>query len=315
MLTTGGVIALDGNSFGVPAQPSIAEALAALPQVTRGAGFGADIDAAHEVMLAPDARQEHREAALLAWLEQARPCSYGRFVARIGHPSSTRRRKGLDLCWILESDLARGHEHVAAKVWTARAAWKRRAVKGESSAFLIVFSDRRLAFARPSRQLGEICRTLAGTYLSECAPVDYGTVYAEALPLRRPDGSVSLFKAGTRLLYTGAHGGRWYERRIPGGVAISVNSPGHYAHSLGLRGVTPGPGAASAPYRVDVLVPRGIVGDDAGHPREESSGALRLDCLTPREFSVSDPEHGWSSGLPIGDDAVLTNPWEPVGAV
>ncbi|MGW2368082.1 hypothetical protein ACWCZ5_21170 [Streptomyces sp. NPDC001667] len=297
----------------MPARPSIAEALEALPQTGRRTGSGPDIDAAHEEIFAPDARQEDREVALLSWLDQARPCSYGRFVARIGHPPGGRRRKGLDLCWILEEDLAQGHDHVAAKVWTARAAWKRRAVNGESSAFLIVFSDRRLAFARPSRQLGELCRALAGTYLSECAPVEYDTVYAEALPLRRPDGRVSLFKAGTRLLYTGAHGSARHERRIPGGVAISVNSPGHYAHSLGHRGFVPGPEAASAPYRVDVLVPRGIAGDDAGGWREAGAEALRLDCLTPREFSVSDPEHGWSSGLPIGDDAVLTNPWEPVG--
>ncbi|MFI1798655.1 hypothetical protein ACH427_15080 [Streptomyces sp. NPDC020379] len=294
------------------AQPSVVEALEALPRTARGAGLGADIDAAHEEMFAPGARQEAREAALLAWLEQARPCSYGRFVAKIGHPSAARRRRGLDLCWILEDDLARGHDHVAAKVWTARAAWKRRAVNGETSAFLIVFSDRRLAFARPSRELGELCRALAGTYLSECAPVAYDTVYAEALPLRRPDGSVSLFKAGTRLLYTGAHGSARPERRIPGGVAISVNSPGHYAHSLGHRGFVPGPEAASASYHVDVLVPRGIVGGD-GDRRGTGDEALRLDCLTPREFSVTDPEHGWSSGLPIGDDAVLTNPWEPVG--
>ncbi|MGW1073995.1 hypothetical protein [Streptomyces sp. NPDC002537] len=303
----------------MPAWPSVAEALEALPQVARTTGFGADVDAAHGEMFGPGVRPDEREAALLDWLDRAKPCSFGRFVARVGRGAGVTKRNRIDFCWIHEEDLDRGHDHLAAKVWTARAAWKRRAIKGESSAFLIVFLDRRLAYARPSRQLGEICLALAGTYLSECAPVEYDTVYAEALPLRRADGGPALFKAGTRMLYTSAHGGPHHDRRIPGGMAISVNSPGHYAHSLADRGLAPGPGVASARYRVDVLVPRAL-GHDGTWLTARTRGAgvaepeaLRLDCLTPREFSVSDPEHGWSSGLPIGDDAVLTNPWEPLG--
>ncbi|MCC3770923.1 hypothetical protein [Streptomyces sp. UNOC14_S4] len=295
----------------MPTQPSVTEALEALPQVAPGTRFGPDIDTAHEGMFAPGAGREEREAVLWAWLDGAEPCSFGRFVERIESGANAAKPGSVDLCWIGEDDLARGHEHLAAKVWTARAAWKRRAIAGECSAFLIVFTHPRLAYARPGRRLGELCLALAGVYLSECAPVEYDTVYAEALPLRRANGGTALFKAGTRMLFTGAHGGPHHERRMPGGVAISVNSPGHYAASLAERGQEPRPGAAAVPYRVGVLVP-GAYGQGAG-PRSASEG-LRLGCLTPREFSVSDPEHGWASGLPIGDDAMLTNPWEPVGS-
>jgi hypothetical protein len=278
------------------------------------------------VLLAADARQEEREAALIAWLGRSQPCLFGRLAARAWQGPGAAQGPGLDICWVLADDLARGHEHIAAKVWTARAAWKRRAVTGQSSAFLIVFNDERLAHALPGPRLDDLCLSLADTYLSEWAPVQCDTVYAEAVPLHQADGTLALFKAGTRLFRTGAHHRPQDDRRFPGGVAISVNAPGHYVHSLVARGLAPDLGAAMelvresaraaaqesgrplaapATYRIDALL-RQDAGGDPGP-------SLRLDRLTAREFSVRDPDHGWSHGLPVGDDALLTNPWDPVG--
>ncbi|MBT2383467.1 hypothetical protein [Streptomyces sp. ISL-11] len=354
------MIALDGNRSRLPERPALREALAALPRAAAGDGFGPDIDAAHEVMLAPGTGREAREAALLAWLRRSQPCLFGRLAARAWKGAGASKGLGLDICWILEDDLDRGHDHLAAKIWTARAAWKRRAVTGQSSAFLIVFNDERLARALPGPEFAELCRSLADAYLSECAPVEFDTVYAEAVPLHQADGSLVLFKASTQLFYTGAHQRRNHDRRIPGGVVISVNAPGHYAHSLVTRGLAPDLGAAmefvretaartignggighpsglgsswhnapgdgcpagrdtfSAAYQIDVLVQKDVVSDRTprltGHHEDEIWPSLRLDYLTAKEFSVGDPDHGWSNGLPIGDDALLTNPWEPVVA-
>ena len=46
-----------------------------------------------------------------------------------------------------------------------------------------------------------------------------------------------LFKGGINLFYPSAHRTLNHDRRIPGGVMISTNSPGHYATSLVTRGV------------------------------------------------------------------------------
>lgn len=351
------MIALDGKTT-LPARAGLAEALAALPQDTGATGFGADIDAAHEVLLAPDASAEERETALLGWLRRSQPCLFGRLAARSWQGPGASKGLGVDICWFRPEDLARGHAHLAARIWTARAAWKRRAVTGQSSAFLIVFNDERLARALPGPEFADVCRRLADTYLSEWAPLAFDTVYAEAVPLEQPDGSLALFKASTQLFYTGAHQRRNHDRRIPGGVVISVNAPGHYAHSLVTRGLVPDLGAAmdfvrdnahrtignggighpdrlasswhnptapgcpadtfSATYQIDVLVQSDVVGDDThrlgAHREEETWPSLRLDYLTTKDFSVGDPDHGWSNGLPIEPDALLTNPWEPVVA-
>ncbi len=45
-------------------------------------------------------------------------------------------------------------------------------------------SDKKLAFAKPSHELLEVCRRFAELYLIEHAPLEYGTVYTESMPLK-----------------------------------------------------------------------------------------------------------------------------------
>ncbi|MFB6556489.1 hypothetical protein [Streptomyces sp. NPDC056405] len=207
-----------GNS---EASDRLAELLKKLPQDQQavGRGFGSDIDEAHGVLLDPTAGPDARTRAFTEWLRRHQPCLFGRLAARQGQGVTAAKGLGMDFCWIDDTDLAYGTEHVTALVQQERRRWKERAARGESSAFLVVFNSRTLAHAAPSSQLAELCGVLADTYLVEQAPVAVDTVYTEAVPLRCPDGRTRLFKASTQLFYTGAH-----ERRNHAGASPAASS-------------------------------------------------------------------------------------------
>jgi hypothetical protein len=208
-----------------------------LPQRDPGQSFGADIDAAHEVLLGPTASSAAREAALRAWIQRSQPCLFGRLAARDGGDKPAPKGLALDIIVIDEADLLRGDLHTAAVIQRARLRWKTRASLGASSAFLVVFNSARLARALPSEELASVCQHLAGLYLHEVGVVSRDVVYTEAVPLHGDDGSWRLFKASTQLFYAGAHLMRNHDRRFPGGVAIIANAPGHYARSLLRRSI------------------------------------------------------------------------------
>lgn len=204
-----------------------------LPQLPPDTDFGDDIARAHEVLLADGAAsEEDRRAALLRWVARDQPCLFGRLATQ---GAEGPKGLGADLCWITEEDIARGRDHVSGRIQEARRAWKDRAEQGVSSGFLIMFNSPRLAYARPGPELVEVCLELSNLYLVEHAPIEPDVIYTEAVPFRRSDGALTLFKAGCNIFYTGAHRTVNHDRRLPGGLMFSMNSPGHYANSLHRR--------------------------------------------------------------------------------
>lgn len=217
---------------------SLEEIIDSLETYAEDMSFGRDIDAVHRVMFDSGADHQARDKAFLDWVARYQPCLFGRLGAR--------RSKGVtfDLCWIDGEDIRAGDWHVMEKIQTARRAWKDRAAEGLSSGFLIMFHDARLARARPGHRLLDACQRAAELYIVEHAPLQRETIYNEAVPLRR-DGSYGLFRAGVNIFYSGAHRTLNHDRRVPGGLLISVNSPGHLANSLVMLGM-----AASLPEAV-----------------------------------------------------------------
>jgi hypothetical protein len=194
--------------------------------------FGEDIDAVQRALLDPAVGIDQKHSNLRSWLSRHQPCLFGRLGAR--------GLKGIDfdICWIDERDLVDGEVKICRKIQNARRAWKDRAAEGMSHGFLIMFNLASLAFARPGERLLEVCGRLANSYLVESAPILNDTIYTEAIPLRTSDGWL-LFKGGINIFYTGAHRTLNHDRRVPGGLLISVNSPGHLANSLFMRGLAP----------------------------------------------------------------------------
>ncbi|MEV6279948.1 hypothetical protein [Nocardia sp. NPDC051832] len=216
----------------IPAGLSFA-ALDSLDRYPPGTSFGADIDTANEVLLS-DADEAVKRAAFLDWAARHQPCVFGRMATKSGAPA---RGLAMNLCWVSEQALAAGPRAVATQIAADRRLWKEQAARGRSSAFLVIFNSRQLAYARPSPAFTEVCTTLASLYLTELAPIEADVIYTEAIPLRGHDGVLRLFKGSVQLFHTGAHLRRHHDRRIPGGVMISVNGPGHYANSLVAQGL------------------------------------------------------------------------------
>lgn len=212
-------------------EESLAGVIKSLPQLPSDTSFGEDIDQANEILLSDDVDEDAKRDAFFKWAGRSQPCIFGRLASRGS------KGLGIDMCWIHEWEIDRGRDYVAAKIQEARRAWKDRAERGESSGFLIMFNSRQLTYAQPSQELVDLCVDVSNLYLVEHAPIEPDVIYTEAVPLRREDGQLTVFKAGCNIFYTGAHRTVNHDRRIPGGLMFSMNSPGHYANSLVLRGV------------------------------------------------------------------------------
>jgi len=207
------------------------ELLRAVPSVSGSASLGRDIDEANAVLLDPSIPDELKIARFRCWASRHQPCMFGRLGARnVGGIK-------YDFCWINSDDLRSGASHVASKIQQIRQQWKLRAAEGLSHGLIVMFNAPELAFAKPGPQLVQLCRALCDLYLVEHAPVSADTIYTESVPLRGSDGSVSCLKGGINVFYSTAHRTGNHDRRIPGGIMISVNSPGLLAHSMVKRGL------------------------------------------------------------------------------
>jgi hypothetical protein len=219
-------------------QGTLSSQISALSQLTRDTSLGKDIDEANEVLLDPAVDEEAKRAELMRWISRSQPCLFGRLGAHGAKGPAASKGLGINVCWISEADIEKGSDHVSAKIQRERRQWKDRAETGNASGFLIMFSSADLAYARPSAELVEVCLAVSDLYLVEHAPIQADVIYTEAVPLRRADGQLTVFKAGCNIFYGGAHRTVNHDRRLPGGLMFSVNSPGHYANSLALRGIT-----------------------------------------------------------------------------
>ena len=204
--------------------------LADLPQLDASADLGPDVMEATKTLLDDAAGEIEKEACFRKWASRFQPCLFGRLGAKnVGGIA-------FDLCLITRNDLSSGSDHVRRKIQRARTAWKDRTTDGLSSGFLILFNATELCRAQPGIALMEACRVLSDLYLVEHAPVNPDVIYTETLPLRGHDHQLRAFKGGINVFYASAHGTRNHDRRVPGGLLISVNSPGHLANSLVKRG-------------------------------------------------------------------------------
>lgn len=220
---------------------SLADMLEALPTATEPRSFGPDIDAAHQTILDPARSHAERCDAFLAWAARHQPCLFGRMASR------GLRGIGLAVCWLDDADIAQGDGHLRARIQAARRSWKAQALEGGPSGFLVMLNSRRLAECPPSDALVEICRHVSDLYFVEFAPVEPDLIYTESVPLRTD--RVRLYKAGANLFYSSAHGTQNHDRRVPGGLLISINSAGHWANKMVATGA-----AASLSEAVDQVM-------------------------------------------------------------
>jgi hypothetical protein len=204
---------------------ALKEALDQLPQLPKALDWGSDVNEANQKLFSEISKEEKCQV-FLDWAAKYQPCMFGRLGAK--------QSKGIayDMVIVDDDDLNRGEGHVEAVIQAARRAWKEKALQGLSHGFLIFFNSPRLAFCEAGDELLDITLKLTGLYLVESRPIKTDTIYTEAVPLRSEDGFIRLFKGGINVFYTSAHRTPNHDRRIPGGLLVSTNSPGHLANAL-----------------------------------------------------------------------------------
>jgi hypothetical protein len=248
--------------------PTLLDRIHELPQYPPDHSFGEDIDAVHELLLDDRLPHDRKKAALLRWLETHQPCLFGRLAARGARGAKGAKGLTIDVFWIDEGDLRQGEGHLREQVSQARRGWKDRAERGLTSALLLMYNSRSLAYAKPSTQFAAVSRQLVSIYLDEVGEVSSNVVYTEAAPLRMNSGDIQLFKCSMQLFHSGAHLMRHHDRRVPGGVALSLNAPGHLTWSLAQRGPMTLNEAADFVKRNAVLT---IGNGGIGHPAKLAS--------------------------------------------
>lgn len=194
----------------------------------REKSFGDDIDLANKEIFHLSSSADESCISFLNWVARYQSCLFGRMGAR--------GAKGINynICWITSTDINEGDNHLREKIQQARRDWKDLASEGLSSGFLIMLNDVRLVLAKPGFEFLEVCKRICELYLIEHTPIESDVIYTEAIPLGSDD-SLGIFKAGVNIFYSSAHSTLNHDRRVPGGVLLSTNSPGHLANSLVIK--------------------------------------------------------------------------------
>jgi len=191
--------------------------------------FSEDIEATQAILFNPRYNKSRKISVYRRWLETNQPCVFGRVAAK---------NKNVFICLLEEHEILRmkkGDADLRDTIQDHRQVWKRYAVEGLSSSFLILLLSRSLVNKEPGDRLKEICRRLLELYM-ELDRIDDDTfrTQREYLFLRKSGAANSkLLKFSTlpNIFCAQADGRWWHDHRTPGGVMVTSNALGHFIHS------------------------------------------------------------------------------------
>jgi hypothetical protein len=184
-------------------------------------GFKPELSEALEIVHSPDAPNDLVVSTLNTWVSKYQPCLFGRIAAKQGL---------IAYCLLRDEDLTTD-EQVERKIQEARLAWKRLAIDGRASAFIVVLLSARLANAVPDETVKRIALRVCSLYLREHVEAD--RIHLERLRLEQPGSRRNTWEWSAGVNYFSAQGDRrwWQDHRFPAGMAFSVNSVGHMVKS------------------------------------------------------------------------------------
>src|SRR5437016_6678574 len=198
----------------------------------RRRSFSEDIEAVHAILFNPHYYKRRKVRAYRKWLETPpnQPCVFGRIAAK---------NKNVFICLIEEDEvlgMAKGDADLRATIQDYRQVWKRHALDGLVSSFVILLVSERLVTREPDEQLKELCRRLMELYM-EIHHIGDDTFHTqrEYVFLRREsDGDrTRLLKFSTlpNIFCAQGDGRWWHDHRTPGGIMITSNALGHFIYS------------------------------------------------------------------------------------
>jgi hypothetical protein len=187
--------------------------------------FSEDIESVHAILFSPKYSKRKKRAAYTRWLESNQPCVFGRVAAK---------NRYIFLCMLEEDEILRmrrGDEDLRDTIQDHRQVWKRYALEGLSSSFVILVVSKSLVDKEPGDGLKEVCRRLLELYM-EVEPIPDDTILPqrEYVFLRRGT-KVLKFSTLPNVFCTQADGRWWHDHRTPGGVMTTSNALGHFAYA------------------------------------------------------------------------------------
>lgn len=187
--------------------------------------FSEDIESTHAILFNPRYSKRRKRAAYKRWLESNQPCVFGRVAAK---------NQFVFVCLIEEDEILRmrqGDQDLRETIQDHRQVWKRHALDGLSSSFLILLVLPSLVDKEPGPELKEICRRLLELYM-EVEPIPDDTILPqrEYLFLRRGP-RILKFSTLPNVFCAQADGRWWHDHRTPGGLMTTSNALGHFAYA------------------------------------------------------------------------------------
>jgi hypothetical protein len=190
--------------------------------------FSQDMQAAHAILLNSENTNTQKINAYRGWLTKNQPCIFGRLAAT---------QKRVFICLLEENDILgmrKGDEDVRDTIQDYRQLWKRYALEGLSSSFLIAVIGESLVFEQSGDRLKEFCRRLLELYMEVPeVPDDTIVPQREYVFLRMATGRNKFLKFATlpNIFCAQGDGRWWHDHRSPGGVMITSNALGHDLYS------------------------------------------------------------------------------------
>lgn len=193
--------------------------------------FSEDIEATNAVLFNPKYSKRLKVRAYRKWLEQNQPCVFGRIAAK---------NKNAFICLIEEREILamkRGDADLMDTLQDYRQAWKRYALDGLVSSFVIVVVTPSLVHKQPDQALKEIARRLLELYMEiDRIEDDSYHTQREWVFLRRKVGVKQTYlKFSTLPNIFCAQGDHrwWHDHRTPGGLMVTSNALGHFMYARG----------------------------------------------------------------------------------
>ena len=121
--------------------------------------FSPEIVGTNAVLFSEKYSKRQKVQAYRSWLETYQPCVFGRIAAK---------SKSVFICLLEEADvlqMKRGDEDLFETIQDYRQAWKRHALDGLSSSFVLLLLTPSLLTRQPDQKLKELCRRLMELYM------------------------------------------------------------------------------------------------------------------------------------------------------
>jgi hypothetical protein len=189
--------------------------------------FSEDIQQVNAVLDNPKVKKLTKVTTYREWLRKGQPCIFGRAAAT---------NKQVFICLLEERQILtmrRGDYDLRETIRDHQQVWKRRALHGLSSSFVIVVTSPSVARIEPGPELKELCRRLMELY------IDAGVADDEIVPrheyvylAKETEGRRQYLRFATLPNIFCAQGDRrwWHDHRTPGALMITSNALGHFMH-------------------------------------------------------------------------------------